>query len=99
MGDRIGYDVVFGEKIQPGEAAGLADVERWGEMVGGGELILGEAPTAGLGTEGVGEAGIVLEEVEQAEGVVAVLLEDCGAGGAGGVRVVPILPGEAEADG
>ena len=67
-------------------------------MVGSRDLILGEAPTAGLGAEGIGEAGIVLEEVEQAEGVVAVLLEDCGAGDSGGVRVVPILPGEAEAD-
>ena len=53
-----------------------------------GELVFGEAPGGGFLAGGCGDGGVVLEEVEEAEGVVLVALLDALALGLGGFGVV-----------
>ena len=78
------------------QAAGFADVELMREISVVGELVLGPAPGGEFFADGGGDAGVVGEGPEHAEGVVAVLGGDSGAFGVGGGGVVEIGADEIE---
>lgn len=75
LGVASAFGVVLGDDVVADHAAGFADVDLMGPVAGVGELIFGEAPALHFGADFDGQAFVMTEEPEQAEGVVFVVLE------------------------
>lgn len=91
-------EVVLGEDVFAGHAAGIADIQLVGPVAGIGEFIFGQAPTACFGADGLWHDWVIGQEIEEAVGPAAVFLPDLKAAGGRGFDVGEAGAGEVGGD-